>query len=159
MGFRIGHGFDVHRLAEGEELWLGGIKIPHYKGTVAHSDGDVLIHAICDALLGAAKLGDIGYHFPDNDPKFKNVDSKVLLKKTCKLLTHCNYSIVNVDSTICAQKPKLKDFIEDMEKVLANTMQIDLEKVSIKATTTEKLGFVGREEGISVYAVALIEKK
>ena len=159
MGFRIGHGFDVHRLAEGEELWLGGIKIPHYKGTVAHSDGDVLIHAICDALLGAAKLRDIGYHFPDNDPEFKNVDSKVLLKKTCKLLTQYNYSIVNVDSTICAQKPKLKDYIEDMEKVLANTMQIDLEKVSIKATTTEKLGFVGREEGISVYAVALIEKK
>ena len=159
MGFRIGHGFDVHRLAEEEELWLGGIKIPHYKGTVAHSDGDVLIHAICDALLGAAKLRDIGYHFPDNDPEFKNVDSKVLLKKTCKLLTQYNYSIVNVDSTICAQKPKLKDYIEDMEKVLANTMQIDLEKVSIKATTTEKLGFVGREEGISVYAVALIEKK
>ncbi len=159
MGFRIGHGFDVHRLAEEEELWLGGIKIPHYKGTVAHSDGDVLIHAICDALLGAAKLRDIGYHFPDNDPEFKNVDSKVLLKKTCKLLTQYNYSIVNIDSTICAQKPKLKDYIEDMEKVLANTMQIDLEKVSIKATTTEKLGFVGREEGISVYAVALIEKK
>ena len=158
MGFRIGHGFDVHRLAEGEELWLGGIKIPHYKGTVAHSDGDVLIHAICDALLGAAKLRDIGYHFPDNDLEYKKIDSKILLERTCKLLGDNHYSIVNIDSTICAQKPKLKDYIEEMEKVLANTMQIDLDKVSIKATTTEKLGFVGREEGISVYAVTLIEK-
>lgn len=156
MNFRVGQGFDTHSLAKGEELWLGGIQIPHEKGTVAHSDGDVLIHAICDALLGAAKLRDIGYHFPDNSEEFKNIDSKILLKRTCGLLLEKDFHIINIDTTICVQKPKLKDFIPEMEKVLAGTMNIDIERVSVKATTTEKLGFVGREEGISVHAVVLI---
>ncbi len=158
MNFRIGQGYDVHCLAKGEELWLGGIKIPHSKGTIAHSDGDVLIHAICDALLGAAKLRDIGCHFPDTDEEFKNIDSKILLKKTCELLQKENYQVVNIDSTICAQQPKLKGYIPEMEKVLAKVMQLEVGQISIKATTTEKMGFVGEEKGIAAYAVALIEK-
>lgn len=155
---RIGNGYDVHALKAGESLWLGGIKIEHDKGTIAHSDGDVLIHAICDALLGALSLGDIGYHFPDTDNNYKNIDSKILLKKCHDLITSKGYCIVNIDSIICAQRPKLKDHIPSMKNCLAEVLDINANCISIKATTTEKLGFVGREEGISSYAVVLIEK-
>ena len=158
MNFRIGQGYDVHRLAEGETLWLGGILIPHNKGTIAHSDGDVVIHAICDALLGAAKLRDIGTHFPDNSLEFKNIDSKILLKKSYDLVKERGYEIVNIDCTISAQQPKLKPFIPEMESVMAKVLEIDVDQVSVKATTTEKLGFEGREEGISVNAVVLLKK-
>ncbi len=154
--FRIGNGFDVHRLAKGETLILGGIDIQHDKGTVAHSDGDVLIHAIIDALLGAAALKDIGYWFPDNDNSLKNIDSRVLLKKTIEILAENNYKIGNIDATIAAQKPKLKPYIDEMRQKIAETCNIDISQISVKATTTEKLGFEGREEGISAYAVALI---
>ena len=155
---RIGNGYDVHQLKDEIDLWLGGIKIDSPKGAVAHSDGDVLIHAICDALLGAAALNDIGHHFPDNNEKYKNIDSKILLKKVVDLLACNSFAIVNIDSIICLQQPKLKPFITDMQKCLAKVMNIDAHRVSIKATTTEKLGFVGREEGIAAYAVVLIEK-
>jgi 2-C-methyl-D-erythritol 2,4-cyclodiphosphate synthase len=158
MNFRIGYGFDVHRLAEGESLWLGGVRVPHKKGTVAHSDGDVLIHAICDALLGALRLGDIGSHFPDNSPDFKNIDSKILLARTYELVRGKDFTIVNIDSTICAQQPKLQPYIAEMEETLAKVLEIEASQVSVKATTTEKLGFEGREEGISAYAVVLLEK-
>ncbi len=158
MDFRIGHGFDVHRLAKGETLWLGGILIPHTKGTVAHSDGDVLIHAICDALLGALKLGDIGTHFPDNSDKFKNIDSKILLEKSYVLVKNSGYEIVNIDSTIIAQQPKLSQFIPEMERAMAEVLGVEIYSVSVKATTTEKLGFEGKEEGISVHAVVLLKK-
>ncbi|WP_372947940.1 2-C-methyl-D-erythritol 2,4-cyclodiphosphate synthase [Mariniphaga sp.] len=156
---RIGQGYDVHRLAEGETLWLGGILIPHHKGTVAHSDGDVLIHAICDALLGAVNLGDIGTHFPDNTEKFKNIDSKILLKETYALLKNAGFDIVNIDTTVSAQQPKLKPFIPEMKKVMAEVLGVEAEQISVKATTTEKLGFEGREEGISALAVVLVQKK
>ena len=156
---RIGNGYDVHQLKAGIDLWIGGIKIEASKGAVAHSDGDVLIHAICDSLLGAAALNDIGHHFPDSDEKYKNIDSKILLRKVVDLLADKGYTIVNVDSTVCLQQPKLKPFIADMQKCLANVMNVDVSCVSVKATTTEKLGFVGREEGIAAYAVALIEKE
>lgn len=159
MDFRIGQGYDVHRLAEGETLWLGGVLIPHNKGTVAHSDGDVVIHAICDALLGAAKLRDIGTHFPDNSAEFKNIDSKILLKKSYQLVLEKGYEIVNIDCTINAQQPKLKPYIPEMERVMADVLGIEEEQVSVKATTTEKLGFEGREEGISVNAVVLLKRK
>lgn len=158
MNFRIGHGFDVHRLAEGETLCLGGVLIPHLKGTVAHSDGDVVIHAICDALLGALKLRDIGTHFPDNSSEFKNIDSKILLAKSYDLVKNKGYEIVNIDSTISAQQPKLKPFIPEMEKVMSEVLGVNVDCVSVKATTTEKLGFEGREEGISVNAVVLLKK-
>ena len=158
MDFRIGYGYDVHRLAEGETLWLGGILILHTKGTVAHSDGDVLIHAICDALLGALKLRDIGTHFPDNSTEYKNIDSKILLKKSYNLVKAKGYKIVNIDSTITTQKPKLKPFIPEMEETLANVLEVDIDSVSVKATTTEGLGFEGREEGISANAVVLLKK-
>lgn len=156
--FRIGFGYDVHRLAANEELWLGGIKIPHYKGTIAHSDGDVLIHAICDAILGATNLRDIGVHFPDASKEFKAIDSKILLKKTIELIAEKGYEIGNIDSTVCLQKPKIKEVIPKMQVVLAETMGIDITDISIKATTTEKMGFVGTEEGISAYAVVLIRR-
>ncbi len=158
MNFRIGQGYDVHRLAEGETLWLGGILILHHKGTVAHSDGDVVIHAICDAILGAAKLSDIGSNFPDNSSEFKNIDSKILLDKSYQLAKNKGYEIVNIDCTISAQQPKLKPFIPEMEKVMAKVLQIDVDQISVKATTTETLGFEGREEGISVNAVVLLKK-
>ncbi|NQU55041.1 MAG: 2-C-methyl-D-erythritol 2,4-cyclodiphosphate synthase [Bacteroidetes bacterium] len=158
MDFRIGHGFDVHALAEGETLWLGGILIPHFKGTIAHSDGDVVIHAICDAMLGALKLRDIGTHFPDTSLDFKNIDSKILLKKSYDLVKEKGYEIVNIDSTISAQQPKLKPFIPEMENVMAKVLGVNVDCVSVKATTTEKLGFEGREEGISVNAVVLLKK-
>ena len=158
MSYRIGLGVDVHQLAEGETLWLGGILIPHDKGLIAHSDGDVLLHAICDALLGAAKLRDIGYHFPDTSSEFKNIDSKVLLAETYRLVLEKGYKLVNIDVTILAQRPKLKDYIPEMEETIARVLKVDVEAINIKATTTEKLGFEGREEGISVQAVVLIEK-
>ena len=158
MKVRVGQGYDVHRLTEGRELWLGGIKIPYEKGLLGHSDADVLIHAVCDALLGAANLRDIGYHFPDNQDQFKNIDSKILLRQTVELLQEKGFEIGNVDSIICAQQPKLKPYIEEMQQTLAGVMGIEPENVSIKATTTENLGFVGREEGIAASAVALIEK-
>jgi 2-C-methyl-D-erythritol 2,4-cyclodiphosphate synthase len=157
--YRIGQGYDVHRLAEGETLWLGGILIPHSKGTVAHSDGDVLIHAVCDALLGALSLGDIGTHFPDTSDRYKNIDSKILLAETNKLILEKGFEIVNIDSTISAQKPKLKPYIPEIKKTLAQVLGISAEQVSVKATTTEEMGFEGREEGISAQAVVLLEKK
>ena len=158
MNYRRGLGYDVHQLAEGESLWLGGIQIPHDKGLVAHSDGDVLLHAICDALLGAAKLRDIGFHFPDTSTDFKNIDSKLLLAATYRLVNEKGYILVNLDATISAQRPKLKDYIPKMEETIARVLNVDVETINIKATTTEKLGFEGREEGISVQAVVLIEK-
>lgn len=158
MKIRTGIGFDVHRLEPGLDFWLGGIKIKSDKGCVAHSDGDVLIHAICDALLGAAGLRDIGYHFPDNSDTYKGIDSKILLKKTADMLAAKGYAISNIDSVICLQQPKLKDYIYDMSVCLAEIMELSTEDVSIKATTTEHLGFEGRGEGISAYATVLIYK-
>lgn len=159
MNIRIGQGYDVHQLEEGRKLYIGGINIPHSKGCVAHSDGDVLIHAICDALLGAAALRDIGFHFPDTNSEFKNIDSKILLKKTINILSNKGYSLGNIDSTICLQKPKIQNFIPQMIKTLAEVLGINEENISIKATTTEKLGFVGKEEGISAFASVLIQKQ
>jgi 2-C-methyl-D-erythritol 2,4-cyclodiphosphate synthase len=154
--FRIGQGYDVHRLSENRELILGGVKIPSEKGCIAHSDGDVLIHAICDALLGAANLGDIGKHFPDSDPQYKNIASTVLLGEVLKMLNAKDFVINNIDSTICLQKPKIASFIEDIQSNLSGLLENT--PVSVKATTTEKLGFVGKEEGVAAYAVALIHK-
>lgn len=157
MKHRIGFGYDVHALREGETFILGGIEIEHTSGTFGHSDADVLIHSICDALLGAANLGDIGQHFPDNDPAYKGIDSKILLERVVKLLRSKNYQIGNIDNTVCLQKPKIKDHIPQMRACLAKVMDIEEGQLSIKATTTEKLGFVGREEGVSAYSVVLIE--
>jgi 2-C-methyl-D-erythritol 2,4-cyclodiphosphate synthase len=158
MNFRVGFGFDVHQLKEGLDFWLGGIIVPHTKGGLGHSDADVLIHSICDALLGAANLGDIGKHFPDTDPKYKGIDSKLLLKEVMVLIRKKGYEIGNIDSTICLQTPKIKLYIPEMQKVIAACMRVDTDLVSIKATTTEKLSFVGREEGVSAYATVLINK-
>lgn len=158
MKIRVGMGFDVHRLVEGRELWMGGVKMEHAKGLLGHSDADVLIHAICDALLGAANMRDIGYHFPDTAGEFENIDSKILLRKTVALIADRGYSVGNVDATICAERPKMNPVIPQMKAVLAEIMGVDEGDVSIKATTTERLGFTGREEGISAYAVVLIEK-
>ena len=158
MKIKTGIGIDVHRLEAGREFWLGGIKIGHEKGCVAHSDGDVLIHAICDALLGATGLGDIGQHFPDTCPAYKGIDSKLLLQKTKALIDHRGYAISNIDSVVCLQRPKIKPHIPVMRETLASAMGIAPEAVSVKATTTERLGFVGREEGIEAHAVALIFK-
>lgn len=158
MKIRTGLGYDVHQLKEGSEFWLGGIKIDHTKGAVGHSDADVLIHVICDALLGAANLRDIRYHFSDTDAKFKGIDSKILLKDVLKLITQKGYEIGNIDSIICLQQPKINPYIPDMRKCLAGVMQIDEEDISIKATTTEKLGFVGKEEGVAAFATVLISK-
>ena len=157
MKIRVGFGFDVHRLVEGRDLWMGGVKLEHEMGLLGHSDADVLIHAICDALLGAANMRDIGFHFPDNKEEFHNIDSKILLAKTVELLAGKGYEVGNIDATICAERPKMNPHIPEMKKVLAGVMGIDEDDISIKATTTEKLGFTGREEGISAYA--LIEKK
>lgn len=159
MKIRVGFGFDVHRLVEGRDLWMGGVKLEHEMGLLGHSDADVLIHAICDALLGAANMRDIGFHFPDNKEEFHNIDSKILLAKTVELLAGKGYEVGNIDATICAERPKMNPHIPEMKKVLAGVIGIDENDISIKATTTEKLGFTGREEGISAYAVALIEKK
>ena len=158
MTIRVGFGFDVHKLVTGRELWLGGIRLEHEMGLLGHSDADVLIHAICDALLGAANMRDIGYHFPDTAGEFKNIDSKILLAETVDLIAAKGYKVGNVDATICAERPKLKARIPEMQLVLAHLMRIDVDDVSVKATTTEKLGFTGREEGISAYATVLIEK-
>ena len=158
MSYRVGQGYDVHRLAAKESLWLGGVLIPHNMGTVAHSDGDVLIHAICDALLGAASLGNIGLHFPDKCDEYKNIDSKILLKKTYDMVEKHGFAIVNIDSTIIAQNPKLNPHIPQMVNTLAGILGIESGKVSVKATTTEKLGFEGSEEGISAQAVVLLKK-
>ena len=154
---RIGFGFDVHPLVENLPFTLGGVVIPHHKGAAGHSDADTLIHAICDALLGAVNLGDIGTHFPDSDPDLKGIDSKILLQKVISLITQKGYRIANVDTTICLQQPKLRPYIPQMQETLARVMSISVDQISIKATTTEKLGFTGREEGISAYAVVLIE--
>ena len=158
MSFRIGFGFDVHQLKVGLDFWLGGIIVPHTKGGLGHSDADVLIHTICDALLGAANLGDIGKHFPDTQAEYKGIDSKILLKEVMVLIRDKGYEIGNIDSTICLQTPKIGPYIAEMQKVLAICMNIDVDQVSIKATTTEKLSFVGREEGVSAYATVLITK-
>lgn len=158
MKIRVGMGYDVHKLVEGRELWIGGIKLDYTLGLLGHSDADVLIHAICDALLGAANLRDIGFHFPDNSDDFKGIDSKILLRKTCELIRQKGYEIGNVDATICAERPKMNPRITEMKSVLSECMSINFDDVSIKATTTEKLGFTGREEGISAYAVVLIQK-
>lgn len=153
---RVGYGYDVHRLEEDAEFWLGGIKIPHTKGAVGHSDADVLIHVICDALLGAANLRDIGFHFSDQDSAFKGIDSKILLKQVMTLIRDKGFDVGNIDATICLQTPKINPHIAEMMKVLSGVMKISEEDVSIKATTTEKLGFVGTEEGVSAHAVVLI---
>ena len=158
MKIRVGFGYDVHQLVEGRELWLGGIRLEHEKGLLGHSDADVLIHAICDALLGAANMRDIGFHFPDTAGEFKDVDSKILLKRTVGLIATKGYRVGNIDATICAERPKLKAHIPAIQEKLAEVMETDTDDVSIKATTTEKLGFTGREEGISAYATVLIEK-
>jgi 2-C-methyl-D-erythritol 2,4-cyclodiphosphate synthase len=158
MNIRVGMGYDVHKLVEGRDLWLGGIKIEHSVGLLGHSDADVLIHAICDALLGAANMRDIGYHFPDTSAETLDVDSKILLKKTIDLIATKGYKVGNIDATVCAERPKLNPHVPAMKACMAQVMGVDEDAISIKATTTEKLGFTGREEGISAYAVCLIEK-
>ena len=158
MNIRIGSGVDFHRLTEGRDLWLGGVKIPHTKGALGHSDADVLLHAICDAMLGAACLGDIGEHFPDTSDEFKNIDSKILLGKTNQLLKKENYKLINIDSTLCLQSPKIKPYVGQMQKAIADILNLNEKDISIKATTTERVGFVGREEGVVAYASVLIEK-
>jgi 2-C-methyl-D-erythritol 2,4-cyclodiphosphate synthase len=158
MKIKVGFGFDVHQLVEGRELWLGGVKIEHHKGADGHSDADVLLHAICDALLGAANLRDIGFHFSNTNPKYKNIDSKILLKEVVALLESKNYRIGNVDATLCMEQPKINPHIPAMQEVLAPIMKISVEDISIKATTNEGLGYVGSENGVNAYAVALIER-
>lgn len=158
MKIRVGFGFDVHRLVEGRELWIGGIKIDHSLGLLGHSDADVLIHAICDALLGAANLRDIGYHFPDTAAETDGIDSKILLRKTVELIAAKGYSVGNIDATICAERPKMNPHIPEMKRCMAGIIGIDEDDISVKATTTERLGYTGREEGISAYATVLIEK-
>ena len=155
---RIGFGYDIHRLQTGRELWIGGIRLDHKMGLLGHSDADVLIHAICDALLGAANLRDIGHHFSDTSSEFKQIDSKILLRKTVDLLKEKGYSVGNIDTTVCVEQPKLNPHIPQMQQVLSEIMNVDIDAISIKATTSEKMGFVGREEGIAAYAVALILK-
>ena len=156
MNYRIGFGYDVHRLLDGKPLWLGGVRIQHYRGSIGHSDADVLLHAICDALLGAAALGDIGTHFPDTDPAYKGISSSILLRKTGELLHSKGYGIGNIDTTVCLETPKIKPYVPEMKAIIASTLGIGEDQVSVKATTEEKLGFTGREEGVSAYAVALI---
>lgn len=156
--YRIGSGIDFHKLTEGRDLWLGGIKIPHHKGALGHSDADVLLHAICDALLGALCLGDIGVHFPDTDAAYKNIDSKILLQKTNTLIHKEGYAPVNIDTTVCLQAPKIKSYVPQMQQAIASILGIKEKDVSIKATTTEELGFVGREEGVVAYATVLLAK-
>ena len=158
MKIRTGFGYDVHKLVEGADFWLGGIKVDHTRGAVGHSDADVLIHVICDALLGAANLRDIGYHFSDKDPQFKGIDSKILLREVMQLIKEKGWSVGNVDSTICLQLPKINPYIPDIKTCLSKVMEIEEEDISIKATTTEKLGFVGKEEGVAAFAVVLIQK-
>ena len=156
MPFRIGFGIDFHQLVTGREFWIGGVQLSHMKGALGHSDADVLLHAICDALLGAACLGDIGFHFPDTSDEFKNIDSKILLQKTSRLISEAGYRVGNIDSTVCLEEPKIKSYIPQMQKVIAEILSVDENAVSIKATTSEKMGFVGREEGVAAYATALL---
>ena len=158
MNLRVGLGFDVHQLSEGYPLFLGGIKLEHEKGAVGHSDADVLIHAICDALLGAANMGDIGFHFPNTDERYRGIDSKKLLAEVIEKIKTKNYSVVNIDATLVLERPKINPHVPAMQKVLADVMQINTDDISIKATTNEKLGFIGREEGVTAYAVALIAR-
>lgn len=158
MSYRIGLGTDFHQLTEGRKLWLGGVEIPHHKGATGHSDADVLLHAICDALLGALNLGDIGIHFPDTDASLKNIDSKVLLRKTFRLILQKNYRVVNLDTVVCLEKPKIMGFAPEMRNVIAEILEITVDDISVKATTTEKLGFIGNEEGIMAQAVVLLRK-
>lgn len=157
MGYRTGFGIDFHKLVEGRAFWLGGVQIPHTKGALGHSDADVLLHAICDALLGAAGLGDIGVHFPDTDPSLKGIDSKILLSKTVKLVKEAGYSIVNIDSAVCLEVPKIRPYIAQMQEAIAGIAGIGATDVSIKATTTEKLGFIGRGEGLAAYATIMLQ--
>lgn len=158
MKIRIGYGIDYHQLQEGLPFWIGGIEVPHTKGALGHSDADVLLHAICDALLGALALGDIGKHFPDTDMQYKGIDSKILLQRTYDLIREKGYSIVNIDSSLCLEKPKIKPHIPAMQETIARILNIDIDDISIKATTTEKMGFVGREEGVTAHAVVLLQK-
>ena len=158
MSYRIGSGVDFHQLVPKRDLWIGGVKIPHIKGALGHSDADVLLHALCDAMLGALSLGDIGVHFPDTDDAFKNIDSKILLTKSFQLVKSKGYKIVNVDSTLCLQLPKIKPYVLKMQEVIASILELDIADVSIKATTTETMGFVGREEGLMAYATILLNK-
>ncbi len=158
MAYRIGSGIDFHQLAESRELWIGGVRIEHYKGAIGHSDADVLLHAVCDALLGALCLGDIGVHFPDTDMSYKNIDSKILLQRTMEMVTGEGYKVVNVDSTLCLQSPKIKAYVPQMQSIIATILGITEKDVSVKATTTEKMGFVGREEGLVAYATVLLKK-
>jgi len=158
MKIRVGFGYDVHQLTENRELWLGGVQIPHDKGALGHSDADVLLHAICDALLGAAGKRDIGFYFPDTSSEFKNIDSKILLQRTIQVLKDDRWKVGNIDSTLCMERPKIMSFVPEMKKVISAICEVDEEDVSIKATTSEKMGFVGREEGVNAYAVALIQK-
>jgi 2-C-methyl-D-erythritol 2,4-cyclodiphosphate synthase len=158
MSFRIGSGIDFHQLVEGRDLWIGGVHIPHHKGALGHSDADVLLHAICDALLGALCLGDIGKHFPDTDTSLKNIDSKILLSKTYLLIKEKGYTVVNIDSNLCLEKPKVMPYANEMQKVIASILEISENDISIKATTTEKMGFAGREEGLFANATVLLQK-
>ena len=159
MAYRIGFGIDFHQLVEGRPFWLGGVNINHHKGALGHSDADVLLHAICDALLGAACLGDIGIHFPNTAAEYKNIDSKILLQKTHQLITKKQYTVVNIDSTVCLEAPKIMPHAAQMRNTIARILQINIDDVSIKATTTEKMGFAGREEGLVAYATVLLERK
>lgn len=158
MSYRIGFGIDFHQLTEGRELWIGGVKIPHIKGALGHSDADVLLHAICDALLGALALGDIGMHFPDTDTAYKNIDSRILLQKTYDLIKQKNYRVINIDSSICLEAPKIRKYSNEMRSVIAKILGVSAEEISIKATTTEKMGFIGREEGLVAYATVLLKE-
>lgn len=159
MSYRIGFGVDFHQLTEGRPFWLGGVQVPHHKGALGHSDADVLLHAICDALLGALGLGDIGTHFPDTDAAYKDIDSKILLERSVKLISERGYGIVNIDASVCLEVPKIKPFIPHMQSTIAGILNLQPTDVSIKATTTEKMGFVGREEGIQAFVTVLLEKK
>lgn len=159
MSYRIGSGMDVHQLVSGRPLWLGGVQVPHHKGALGHSDADVLLHAICDALLGALALGDIGTHFPDTDAAYKNIDSKILLQKTYAMIKQRNYAVVNIDSSLCLESPKIKKYSPEMRRVIAGILEIGEEDISIKATTNEKMGFIGREEGLVAYATVLLKSR
>ncbi len=159
MAYRIGSGVDFHQLQEGRNLWIGGVNIPHHKGALGHSDADVLLHAICDAMLGASCLGDIGVHFPDTNERYKNISSRILLSETSKLITEKGYRVVNIDSTLCLQEPKIAPYICEMQSIISTVLKIDASDVSIKATTTERMGFAGREEGLVAYATVLLVNK
>jgi 2-C-methyl-D-erythritol 2,4-cyclodiphosphate synthase len=159
MSYRIGSGIDFHQLATGRDLWIGGVKIPHDKGAMGHSDADVLLHAICDALLGALALGDIGVHFPDTDESYRNIDSKILLEKSFQVIRQKGYKVINIDSTLCLQSPKIRPYVVIMQETIASVLEVPVDAISIKATTTEQMGFVGREEGLMAYATVLLFKE